>query len=86
MQTLLSRVLSFARFIAGVFSYKKLGACQTCVKIRRRLLGVLLLLGYLWLGPGIAESLGTDVSTMLATGLSGFCVLLLLVKLHSNKA
>lgn len=47
---------------------------------------MLLLLGYLWLGPGIAESLGTDVSTMLATGLSGFCVLLLLVKLHSNKA
>ena len=84
MQGLFLRVSNLARAIADTFRYGKRGTCQTCVKIRRRLLGLIVLVVYLWLGPGIAQSLETDLSTMLATGLTGFCVLLLLGKVLRN--
>ena len=69
------------RSIIDLFSYKKQGNCQTCVRIRRRALIAILLVSYLYFGPNFAHRFGIDLSTLLAGGLLACCGLLFLYKL-----
>ena len=69
------------RSIIDLFSYKKQGNCQTCVRIRRRALTAILLVSYLYFGPNFAHRFGIDLSTLLAGGLFACCGLLFLYKL-----